>query len=102
MSLPLLDHTAVWGMIGGIFSEVLKWFSMREVLHTGIPDYAKKPYYWIATAFMVIVGGILAVAYENQENDINPLLAINIGASAPLIAKEFMGNFKNIEKGSTD
>ena len=100
VSLSLLDHPAIWGMVGGLFPETLKWFSMRETLHIGMPAYAKQPYYWIVTLAMVIAGSLLTVAYNNQE--MSRILAINIGASAPLMIKEFTGGFQSIEKGSVD
>ncbi len=101
MNLSFLDHTIVWGMVGGIFPEVLKWFRMREILYVAIPDYAKGPSYWIVTAVMVVAGGIIAVAYEDQEMTMNPILAINIGASAPLVIKELLGQTPTIDKGNT-
>lgn len=101
MNLSLLDHTLVWGMAGGMFPEILKWFRMRETLHVAIPDYAKGLSYWVATAAMVVAGGILAVAYEDQDVTIDRILAINIGASAPLVIKELLGQTPPIDKGNT-
>ena len=45
-----------WGVLGGIGAETLKWFRIREQLHDGLPDYATRPPYWIATAAMICVG----------------------------------------------
>lgn len=99
--MSLLDHTFVWGMAGGIFLEILKWFRMRETLYVAIPDYAKGLSYWVATAAMVVAGGILAVAYENEDVTIDRILAINIGASAPLLIKALVDQTPPIDKGNT-
>lgn len=82
-----------WGLAGGIASEVLKWFRVREELHKGIPDYAKSWPYWGVTVFMVLMGGVLVLAHRASEGvDLNPILAVNIGASAPLILGALSGH----------
>jgi len=73
----------LFGVIGGALAEVLKWWQLREA--TNPPAYLKSVFYWVITGIMVLVGGILAVAYNVEAS--KPLLAINIGVSAPLILK---------------
>ena len=36
-------EAAGWGIVGGMFAELLKWHAMREQLHRKMPDYAKTP-----------------------------------------------------------
>jgi len=79
-----IDWTVfLFGVIGGALAEVLKWWQLREA--TNPPAYLKSVFYWVITGIMVLVGGILAVAYNVEAS--KPLLAINIGVSAPLILK---------------
>jgi hypothetical protein len=73
----------LFGIIGGALAEVLKWWQLRETPNP--PAYLKSVFYWVITAIMVLVGGVLAVAYNVEAS--KPLLAINIGVSAPLILK---------------
>jgi drug/metabolite transporter (DMT)-like permease len=69
------------GCFGGILTETVKWFRIRE--SPNFPYYAKSPLYWILTLIMILCGGILTTFYGISK--VNALLAVNIGASAPLI-----------------
>ncbi len=69
------------GVFGGFLSELLKWYRIRE--QKELPLYAKSIVYWAITILIVLSGGILAVLYGIK--NINPVLAVNIGISAPLI-----------------
>jgi hypothetical protein len=69
------------GCFGGALAELIKWYSMRE--SDNLPRYAKLLRYWLITAGIVICGGVLATLYGTTR--VNALLAVNIGASAPLI-----------------
>ncbi len=80
------------GCMGGVCAEALKWYRIREELHKGVPDYAKSWPYWAVTIIMCLVGGGLVCAYQASEGvDLNPILAVNIGASAPLILGALSG-----------
>jgi hypothetical protein len=71
------------GVLGGALAEVLKWYQLRE--SDNPPAYLHSILYWVTTVIMALVGGILAFV---QQVDIKqPILAINIGISAPLILK---------------
>jgi hypothetical protein len=72
-----------FGLIGGALAEVLKWWQLREAPTP--PAYLKSGFYWIITVIMALVAGILAIAYGIDAN--KPVLAINVGVSAPLILK---------------
>jgi hypothetical protein len=73
----------LFGVIGGALAEALKWWQLREAQPA--PAYLKSTFYWVITLIMALVGGVLAVAYNVEAS--KPLLAINIGVSAPLILK---------------
>lgn len=71
------------GVTGGILAELLKWNELKY--SENLPVYAKSPVYWIVTGLVALAGGVLAWAYGLDTA--NPLLAINVGISAPLILK---------------
>jgi hypothetical protein len=71
------------GVLGGILAEIIKWYQLREL--PAPPEYLKSWFYWAVTAFMALGGGVLAVI-QNIDST-KPLLALNIGISAPLILK---------------
>lgn len=71
------------GAVGGALAELLKWYQMRE--SPALPEYTKNKLYWIITVLMALAGGFLAVVQGVGASE--PLLALNIGLSAPLILK---------------
>jgi hypothetical protein len=76
----------IWALIGGAIAELMKWwrlFNADNVSPQKLEEYKKGPVYWIVTILMVIAGGLLAVA--QKIDPANPLLALNVGLSAPLI-----------------
>ena len=74
------------GFLGGGVTDFLKLYKVREFLHEGFPEYAKSKAYWIVTTIMAVLGCLLVFSYQRMdEQALNPLLALNVGASAPLI-----------------
>jgi hypothetical protein len=73
------------GSFGAGIAELLKWYSLRE--SENLPEYARSMFYWVVTGVMVVVGGVLAVLYGTS--DVNAILAVNIGCSAPLTITAF-------------
>lgn len=74
---------ALFGLFGGLAAELLQWF--RIFRFTGFPDHAKSWTYWIVTTLMVASGAVLVLMYEFSQIDVSPVVAFNLGASAPLI-----------------
>ena len=88
------------GLAGGCASEALKWYRIREELHKGVPAYAKSWLYWTVTGIMATMGGLLVFAYQvSDEVSLSPILALNIGASAPLILGTLAGRIPHIDPG---
>ncbi|MGC2658651.1 MAG: hypothetical protein WA324_11905 [Bryobacteraceae bacterium] len=72
----------LWGAGGSLAIEILSLYSeIRTVNAAGVPAYYKNPLFWFVRILVTAIAGALAVAEEAT----NPLLAINIGASAPAI-----------------
>lgn len=72
-----------WGVAGGLAGEFFKWYQLRE--SPNLPEYARKPMYWMITFIMVLFGGLLALLQGVEAS--KPWIALNIGVSAPLIFK---------------
>ena len=51
---------------------------------------------------MIAVGGLLVWIYESTGTDLNLFLALNIGASAPLIIEGLVGQAPPVDPGSVD
>jgi len=69
------------GCFGGFLAELIKWYGMRE--SDNLPKYARSLRYWLITVAIIICGGMLATLYGTTH--VSALLAVNIGASAPLV-----------------
>ena len=72
---------------GGIAINVLNLMELQRVAKDQRPDFGD-PLYWLPFFVWPILGGVLAYAYET-ETDLNAILAINTGVSAPLIIRAF-------------
>ncbi len=57
----------------------------------GLPARYKRIGFWVTRFLLALAGGGLALAYEIDK----PILAINIGASAPLIIGALGRGYKN-------
>ena len=71
------------GLVGGFLAELLKWYELKT--STNLPAYLHSLRYWIITILMAAAGGFLAVIYGIDAT--KPLLAVNIGLTAPLVLK---------------
>lgn len=98
-----MSEAVLIGFAGGALAEFAQWFRIRkEIAKSGIPDYSRSWLYWIITLAMVAVGGLLVWIYESTGSELNLFLALNIGASAPLIIEGLVGQAPSIEPGSVD
>lgn len=86
----------LYGIGGGFAAEVLGLFKLRR---EGAPQYIRSPFYWIVTAAMVALGGGVAWVYIQSNVDLTPLLAVNVGASAPLILGQFVAQTPEVPPG---
>ena len=84
----------LWGIFGGCAAQALLLFKARaNFLGIGFWNFVRM----IATNFgylvpiflMIMVGGIVVVAYHLSGFQLSPIIAIHLGASAPV----FVGNF---------
>lgn len=74
-----------FGILGGIFAEVLGLFQLRKTVPDAFPVWLKSAFYWVITIMMILCGGGLVDIYLKSGIDLKALVAVNIGASAPLI-----------------
>ena len=87
-----------WGIAGGLSIELLKIYNLRHLSSAQRPDWLTSVFYWGPTIVMVGAGGGLVLLYLASKMEVSPIIAFNIGASAPLVLKE---GFAALEKPST-
>jgi hypothetical protein len=75
----------LFGVLGGFLAELFELFKVRQQPRQDLPLWLKSPFYWVVTLLMIAAGGLLVVVYMKSGIDLKPIIAVNVGASAPLI-----------------
>ena len=78
---------AVWFALGGAFAtKLLELAELHKIPKLQRPDF-KDWLYWLPFLVMPLLGGGLAQVYVSSSTALSPLLAVNVGVSAPLILR---------------
>jgi hypothetical protein len=86
--------TFLCGFAGSLAIEVAALHQVYQAwtsTTTSLPDRYKKVGFWVTRFCLALAAGGLAVAYEIEK----PILAVNIGASAPIILNALGQGFRN-------
>ena len=92
----------LFGVLGGFMSEFLGLFKLRHKAPDNLPDCVKSFFYWFTTIGMICCGGGLVCAYIYSDVQVNAILSINLGASAPLIIGTFGSQTPKLSPGKSD
>jgi len=76
----------ILSMLGGSIGQLLNLAEIYKIEKSKRPDF-KDFTYWLPYIIYPIISGVIAYAYFDDKPDVNKMLAIQIGASAPLIFK---------------
>ncbi len=86
----LLHESVVFAMLGAFIMQLLGLLELSRVPIPERPDF-RDLFYGLPFLIGPIVGGFLALVYiypaEDPADTLKPLVAINIGVSAPLILR---------------
>lgn len=72
--------------LGGLAVQLLTLVEVRNLPKSRRPDF-KDFVYWLPFVINPFFGGLIGYAYFNHQPEVNSLLAIHIGASAPLVVR---------------
>jgi hypothetical protein len=86
----------LWGCFGGLLAEGLH---VRTFRFGDKPAWLSSPLYWVVTVVMVVLGGVLVIAYLQSSTKLTPLLAIQIGVSTPLAARSVVQAPQKVDVG---
>jgi hypothetical protein len=92
----------LYGLLGGALAEILGLFKLRQQAAGNLPEFLKSAFYWIVTIAMLCAGAGVVFVYLKSGIPLNPLLAVNVGASAPLIIGSLVSQAPNIPPGKVD
>jgi hypothetical protein len=85
-----------YAVFGGFAINFLRLVELSQMPRAERPETFSDFLYVLQFIGMPFIGGILAHAYEDSNAVLNPMLAINIGASAPLILKNLASALPSI------
>ena len=91
-----------YGVIGGFLAELFGLFKLRHEAKESLPVWLKSIFYWALTLLMILAGGVLVVIYLKSNISLSALVAVNIGASAPLIIGTFVSQIPKAPMGNID
>lgn len=75
----------LFGILGGFLAQLFELFKVRQQPAQDLPLWLRSRFYWVITILMIAAGGGLVVVYMKSGIDLKPIIAVNVGASAPLI-----------------
>jgi hypothetical protein len=87
MQISELWQQALLGMAGGMACEVLHWYSLARKPR-GVSGFSKHPIYWLSTAGMILLGGVMPVLYLN--GTASALLCFHLGAATPILLQKLV------------
>lgn len=76
-----------FAVFGGFAVNVIRLADLAQTPQNERPRTFSDPLYLVQFAVLPFIGGVLAYAYQTGGTVLSPILAINVGASAPLILK---------------
>ena len=77
---------ALYAAGGGLAANLLPVLDLRNVPKAELPDF-KSIFYWLPFLLMPLLGAGLAAAYVQSGVDLKPIVAVNVGITAPLILR---------------
>jgi hypothetical protein len=84
-----------WGLFGGFLAEFAAVSVHRRKDRRKWPAEFRLWTYWAVGAVWIVLGGVFAYLYSTSGGvTLNPLLAVNVGATAPLIAEQLARSLK--------
>jgi hypothetical protein len=92
----------LWGVCGGFFAELLGLFKIRRQSAGALPTWIKSPFYWVVTILMTLAGGGLVIIYVRSGVSLQAIVAVNLGASAPLLIGSLVAQTPSVEPGKSN
>lgn len=77
----------LFGYFGGIAMNIMSWTELKNTPRPDRPETFSDPVYVVWFFVIPLLGGVLAYAYSTSGDNLTPIIAINVGMSAPLILK---------------
>ena len=100
MHLPV-SQSVVFGAVGGLSSSVLSVLQWARSAKEQRPVFPlRDPAFWTLFVLLPALGGFLVLLYERSGVTFTPMLAVNVGASAPILLQQLVSTAAPIGKVS--
>jgi len=86
MGTTIIPPAVLFAVCGALSIKLLEIAELAKVPKALHPDF-HSIIYWLPYAIMPLLGGGLAYMYVMSGVDLKPILAVNVGISAPLILR---------------
>ena len=85
------------GAIGGVLTEVYGLYQLRKRSKSQRPAWVGSMFYWLITLLMIVIGGVVVALYIRSGAQLNPLIAIHLGAATPTLIGVFSKSSPDIQ-----
>lgn len=75
------------GLLGGVAAESLHWYSLARQ-PGGSRRFRKEAVYWVTTALMVALGGLMPILYVSGAA--SAVLCFHLGAATPILLQKLV------------
>jgi hypothetical protein len=86
-----MDHFVVFGIFGGMLGNLLRLVAIANMKPANRPVVFKDYWWYVQLVILAVLGGFFVYLYKTSIT-MNTVLAVHIGASAPLIAQALASN----------
>ena len=90
MTLPI-DQSVWFGVAGGLLGSVasiIQW--AKSAKEERPPSPLRDGGFWMLFFLLPVLGGVVVFLYERSSVTFNPILAVHVGASAPVLLQQFI------------
>lgn len=85
-----MRETVLWGLAGGVLGNLLRLVRVANMPEQERPALFSDPWYYIQFAILAGLGSFFAALYESSGTHLTAVLAVNVGAAAPVLAQQFL------------
>lgn len=84
-----MDHAVWFGVAGGLLGNAVRLIKIANMPPQERQPIFNDPWYYLQLVLLAAFGGFFAYLHQISGTKLNPILAVNIGAAAPILAQQF-------------
>ena len=92
-----MRETLLWGLAGGVIGNLLRLVKIANTPRQERPEIFSDPWYYVQFVILAGLGGFFAALYEQSGTHLTAVLAVNVGAAAPILAQQFLAGAQPVD-----